>query len=133
MLQKITIMLTNTIQQADTTEVFTFDEPGTLSVINDHTYLRFTETAPVKTPVTVKINPDHTLMITRNGQSKLQLTLNPTIPTVTHYHTPLGVINMTVQTDQTIIHLDQGIIWARYTLYQGDDLVGQYTFDLNFK
>lgn len=134
MQQNIQINLTNIIQQDDTSETFHFNEVGTLATIREHSYIRFTETtSSVETPVTVKINPDQTILITRNGQSKLQLLLDLKNDSTTHYQTPIGMIIMIVKTNQLKIDLSKGVIWAQYQLWQANTIVGQYTFDLNFK
>lgn len=133
MQQNIQINLTNIIQQDDTSETFHFNETGTLATIREISYIRFTETTSVETPVTVKINTDQTIVITRNGQSKLQLLLDLKNDSITHYQTPIGMIVMTVKTNQLKIDLSKGIILAKYQLWQANTIVGQYTFDLNFK
>lgn len=133
MSKNIQINLTNIIKQDDNSETFHFDEFGTLTTIRDHSYIRFTETAPVTTPVTVKINPDQTIAITRNGQSKLQLVLDLNNSNTIHYQTPIGMIMMIVKTTKLSIDLTKGAIFAEYQLWQTDQIVGQYTFDLHFK
>lgn len=134
----IQVQLKTTIQQADEIETFTFNEPGTLIQKNDHLYLRFSESVPVKTPILIKLEPKNNLMhLNRQGQSQLNLVLNPKRLTKVHYQTPLGLLPLEVKTNNLDFSMasdiSSGEIKTRYQLFQNQQLVGNYTFHLIYQ
>lgn len=134
----IKVQLKTTIQQADDIETFTFNETGTLIQKNGHLYLRFNESVPVETPVLIKLEPKNNIMhLNRQGQSQLNLVLNPKHFTKVHYQTPLGLLPLEVKTNDLEFSLasdvSTGEIKTRYQLYQNQQLVGNYTFHLIYQ
>ncbi|MDR3241848.1 MAG: DUF1934 domain-containing protein [Lactobacillaceae bacterium] len=129
----IEIHLTTSIKQGDEFETFTFDETGSLTNKDGAIYIRYVEHGETTVPVTLKVNLDQTLLLNRDGQSKLHLHLDPKQTLTTHYLTQLGMITLKVRTQNLEIDLANGSIRANYELLQGETVTGSYTLDLTFE
>lgn len=114
-----------------------FEESGRVVYINNSYYIRFEETkeeTPV--PVTIKINPDGTVHLIRNGEQTMRLTFNSDEVTATNYKTPAGTIPLQVTTDDLrVSYYDRpfaGRVWVDYALYADDQKLGDYQIRLRF-
>ncbi|MDR3191300.1 MAG: DUF1934 domain-containing protein [Lactobacillaceae bacterium] len=134
----IKLHVQTTITQGSEHEDFTFDVPGTILTNAETHFIRYDELTSdgASIPVMLKINPDQTARLTRNGQSNLQLVFDLTEPQTSKYLTPMGTLNLTVLTDALDIDfangLTRGDITVKYQLLQDQQKVGDYVFNLSF-
>jgi len=137
----VRIQLTTHLEQDGQTEDHAFDEPGQLIRMDETTYLRYEEIDPettAKTPVTLKIQKDGGIILTRGqGQMRLQLHFYLDQETDAVYSTPYGQIPILTRTTRVKVETqDQpvaGKIDVDYQLFTGQEQLGKYQLRLIFQ
>lgn len=134
----VRVRLTTRMAQDGQEESYQFEEDGQLvTLANGQRYLRYTEhQAGQATPVQFRLG-DGAIQLTRNGPVKPRLTFDRETKTTSRYHTPYGIIQLTVITDELVAELNwpraSGSLHLAYQLTAGDQLVGTYQIELRFE
>lgn len=129
-------METSYLQNGETFR-HSFEESGRVVYMNNSYYIRFEETHEEMTvPVTIKINPDGVVNVTRNGDQTMRLTFNSEGTTQTNYQSPAGIIQLKVVTeDLRVSYYDRpfsGRVYVDYTLHANQQKLGDYQIRLRF-
>ncbi|ALN77913.1 DUF1934 family protein [Staphylococcus agnetis] len=122
------------VKQDDSKEKFVNQLEGTLTEKNA-TFIRYNEQVDeVNVNVTVKIAPD-AIKIIRKGDINMTLHFQEGQPTKTFYHIPEGKMLLMVNTLSIIHFVDEagGKLKIHYELYQDDDKMGTYQYEIKYK
>ncbi|WP_236747674.1 DUF1934 domain-containing protein [Acetilactobacillus jinshanensis] len=137
--QPVEIHLATTIEQAGDVSNYNFDVDGKLFQIGDTIYLRFMEDDNHDghgVPVTIRINANGHVKLTRAGENKLQLDFIQGKRVEARYQTPYGLLPIeTVTPNLDIQYQNQplsGNVMVDYNLYAQEQLLGRYQLRLQF-
>ncbi|WP_268913893.1 DUF1934 domain-containing protein [Lentilactobacillus sp. SPB1-3] len=116
---------------------FVFDMEGQLVEIGNAIYIRYDEEVEGGSiPVTIKINGNGDVKITRSGQNRSQLMFSEGKRISAVYKTPYGPLDIqTVTLGLTAELLEnplRGTIEISYLLYAGQEMLGKYNISLQF-
>ena len=131
----VTVELKTSQLQDDKLEEFELHETGTLTQKNDNLYLRYVESKN-QAQTTLKIKADELMLTRRQKELELQLVLRVDEKTNAKYKTVYGTIFLTASCQKYVLEKDgqaSGVLKVAYELYSGDDLLGKYKLELQFK
>ena len=135
----IQIHLETFIKQEDQSDHMVFDEPGQAFQMGDSLYLRyeeFDEENNVKRPVTLKIDGDGNVLLTRKSEHEMRLRFSDGKRIEARYKTPYGILPIETLTPNLDIaiasHPLRGNVNIDYQLYAGEQLLGDYKIRLQF-
>lgn len=131
----VEIKLKTVQTQAGEIEKFELFEQGELTRKGETVYLRYTE-AKAGAQTILKIKPAELLLTRRQKELALQLNLAEGQQTNAKYKTAYGVIPLAVKC--TTYKYEQiaetsGELRVEYLLYSGEELLGEYKLELQFK
>lgn len=135
--QNVQIKMNTEIKQEGEVETFSFDEPGKISQLNQQIYVSFYEHSDSKAIlVTLKINEDKTIVLTRNAEQRLRLTFDKNKDVDNLYRTEYGPIQLQTVTKRleysVADNLSNGEVSIDYDLSNGEQLFGEYKLRLQF-
>ncbi|AVL00546.1 DUF1934 domain-containing protein [Pediococcus inopinatus] len=135
----IAIHLDTFITQEGEQSHFAFDEDGQLFQMGDSVYLRYQETdehTKNEIPVTMKIDEDGDVLLTRAGENKLRLRFSDGKRIQARYRTPYGILPVDTVTPFLEIRMRDrpisGTVKVDYQLFAGESLLGDYKIRLQF-
>lgn len=135
----VEIHLTTTIMQAGDVSNFNFDVTGKLFEMGNTVYLRFMEDDNNNghaVPVTIRINANGHIKLTRSGENELQLHFIQGKRVEARYQTPYGMLPIDTETPNVDIQFRSqpfsGNVSVDYNLYAEDQLLGRYRLRLQF-
>lgn len=131
------VILETTIVQEEEVFKHSFDEMGRVVKMNDNYYVRYTEKQGNEEVATmIKLLPDGTVALTRNGEHTTRMTFNDKQDTYTRYRTPTGIMDLRVETNKLhIVYNDQpfaGEVEVDYIIYMEEYPLGTYQLRLRF-
>lgn len=114
-----------------------FEDLGQIVYLNNNYYIRYEEKMEdVTTPVTIKIAPDSTVNLIRQGDQVNRMTFDSGKITTTQYKTDIGTLEMEVKTTSLkISYYDRpfaGKISVDYSLHAGENHLGDFQIRLRF-
>ncbi|AXR44025.1 DUF1934 family protein [Pediococcus pentosaceus] len=135
----IEIHLETFIEQEGEKTHLAFDEPGQIFQMGDSLYLRYqekNEETGKKSPVTMKIDGDGNVLLTRSSESEMRLRFANGKRIEARYRTPYGLFPIETVTPFLEIELQEGPLAGRvnidYQLFAGEQLIGNYKIRLQF-
>ncbi|MGV3042983.1 DUF1934 domain-containing protein [Staphylococcus rostri] len=132
--QQVKIQTHQVVKQGDTKQQYTYQTQG-LRVRKNAEFIRYDETIEgTAVNVTVKIT-DEGVKIIRKGDVHMTLHLLEGQQTTSYYHIPEGKVVFTVETLRVLHFLTAtgGKLKVHYKLYQGDDPIGTYQYELTYE
>lgn len=131
------VILETTIVQDDEVYKHSFDEMGRIVEMNDKYYIRFTEgKGAEKVSTLIKLLPNGTMNLIRNGEHTTRLEFNDREYTYTNYATPAGTMQLRVETSKlNVVYNAQpfaGEVEVDYVLSVGENPLGTYQLRLRF-
>lgn len=132
--QQVTIQTHQVVKQGDTKQRYTHETQG-VRVQKNAEFIRYDETVEGSVVnVTVKIT-DEGVKIIRKGDVHMTLHLLEGQTTTSYYHIPEGKMVFTVETLRVLHFVSEtgGKLKVHYKLYQGDDPVGTYQYELTYE
>lgn len=135
--KNVQIKMNTEITQEGEVENFSFDEPGKISCVNKQIYLSFYEHSDDQSIlVTLKINEDKTITLTRNATQRLRLIFNQNEIVDNLYRTEYGPIQLQTMTKRLDYQLaddfSNGEVSVDYNLLSGEQIFGEYKLRLQF-
>lgn len=135
--KNVQIKMNTEITQEGEVENFSFDEPGKISYVNKQIYLSFYEHSDDQSIlVTLKINEDKTITLTRNATQRLRLIFNQNEIVDNLYRTEYGPIQLQTMTKRLDYQLaddfSNGEVSVDYNLLSGEQIFGEYKLRLQF-
>ncbi|MCF6515861.1 DUF1934 family protein [Lactobacillus sp. S2-2] len=135
--KNVQIKMNTEITQEGEIENFSFDEPGKISYVNQQIYVSFYEHSDNKSIlVTLKINEDKTIVLTRNAEQRLRVTFDKNNEVDNLYRTEYGPIQLQTTTKRldykVADDLSNGEVSIDYDLSNGEQLFGEYKLRLQF-
>ncbi len=137
--QPVAIHLTTYIQQSGDVSSFNFNVRGKLFRMGDIVYLRFMEDDQHNghaVPVTVRINANGHVKLTRSGANQLQLNFIQGKRVEARYQTPAGMLPIDTVTPNVDLQYRNrpfsGSLRVDYDLYAERQLLGRYRLQLQF-
>lgn len=132
----VKVQLTTVMTQDGQQEHFDFAESGEFINLNGKYYLRYLEHQNgVITPVQFRLD-EGAVRLHRQGATETRLKFDLSQPTVTHYRTEYGMIQLRVLTSELTTSLDPlipaGRLAVAYELHAGGQLIGSYRLQLQF-
>ena len=132
--KKVSIQTKQVLKQNDQKEKFTYTTEGTWQQ-RQADYIRYVEQIEdANVNVTLKINKDSVKLI-RKGDIDMNLHFVEGHTTTTLYDIPAGRMTLDVKT-LSILHFvknDSGKLKIHYELYQNDEKMGIYQYEINYK
>ncbi|GEP19647.1 DUF1934 domain-containing protein [Pediococcus argentinicus] len=116
-----------------------FDEPGQLFKMGESIYLRYQEVdeeSQKSIPVTLKIEGNGNVQLTRDGDAKVKLRFADGKRIEARYRTPYGMFPVETVTPMLDVRLRDrpfaGMVNINYQLFAGEQLLGNYKIRLQF-
>lgn len=135
----ISIHLETKVKQQSETADFLFDLTGKIVKIGDTLYIRYKEIqegTQLEIPVTIKIEPDGSIQLTRAGEMRTKMKFSYHEAIETSYRTPYGMFQVTTYTHHLRFSLKDrpvsGRIVVDYDLFSMNEKIGEYHFTLKF-
>lgn len=135
----ISIHLETKVMQHGETADFLYDLTGQIIKMGDILYIRYKEIqedTKEEIPVTVKIEPDGSVQLTRSGEIRTRLKFSYHETVETSYRTPYGMFQIQTYTHHLRFSLKDRPISGRvivdYDLLSMNEKVGEYHFTLSF-
>ncbi|GLB47223.1 hypothetical protein WR164_12020 [Philodulcilactobacillus myokoensis] len=135
----VEIHLETHITQNDNVSSYVFDLNGQVIKMGNAVYIRYMEDDnknghPV--PVTMKINNEGNIRLTRSGENKMQMYFAEGKRIEARYRTPYGILPIETETPNLNVQYRdlpfRGNIKIDYNLLVGAKLLGQYKIRLQF-
>lgn len=132
----VKVQLATTMTQDGQQDHFEFSESGEFINLNGKYYLRYLEHQNgAETPVQFRLD-EGAIHLHRQGATETRLKFDLSQPTITHYRTEYGMIQLQVLTSELTTNLDPlipaGRLTVAYELHAGEQLIGSYRLELQF-
>ncbi|EST90555.1 hypothetical protein T233_00299 [Vagococcus lutrae LBD1] len=135
----IMLTLRTEIYQHDELEEFFYEVEGQLVEIGGTLYLRYQEPEDknkAATNVTIKLNPDGSVQLIRDGENRMRLRFSYQDKNDTDYLTPYGMLTISTMTHNLRVTLKDrplsGTVAIDYDLMAGEEKLGVYHLRLKF-
>lgn len=134
----VSIHLETEVDQSGEHTQFIFDLMGQIVTIGDTIYIRYKETTDEgqQVPVTLKVEPDGKVQLTRSGENRMRLKFDYRRKIETFYQTPYGQFAITTFTKDMHFSLRDtpvaGALKLDYELLAGLEKMGDYRLNLQF-
>lgn len=135
----IAIHLETFIEQEGEKNHLVFDEPGQVFQMGNSIYLRYQEVdekSGQKIPVTMKIDGEGTVLLTRAAENEMRLRFASGKRIEARYRTPYGLFPIETVTPLLDVQLQNeplaGQVNIDYQLLAGKQLIGNYKIRLQF-
>ena len=134
----VSIHLETEVDQGGEHTQFIFDLMGQIVTIGDTIYIRYKETTDEgqQVPVTLKVEPDGKVQLTRSGENRMRLKFDYRRKIETFYQTPYGQFAITTFTKDMHFSLRDtpvaGALKLDYELLAGPEKMGDYRLSLQF-
>lgn len=133
----VEIVMKTETRQFDDVNQHLFEDEGRFVEMNGSYYIRFEEEyQSTNVPVMIKITDDKRVNLIRFGEHKTNLLFDGNGPTHTKLNTPAGLAELTVNTNQLNIAIDEkplsGEVYIQYELEMNQQQLGSYQIELRF-
>lgn len=135
----IEIHLETFIEQEGEQSHMVFDEPGQVFQMGRSIYLRYQELDEEtggRVPVTMKIDGESNVLLTRSAESEMRLRFANGKRIEARYRTPYGIFPIETVTPMLDVRIQNGPLAGRinidYQLFAGEQLIGNYKIRLQF-